>query len=142
MQLPISISDCSKSVHHVLFWVAQPRRLNVVNVCSCSPAPSKDNDDLRPLSVPRMYGEEVVVKWVQPEESDYDAEYLTALLLHEIRVYQRLEELQGVVIPRLVAHGRWHNGKYVLVTSLIQGRHVDVEQHLEDAELAEAGERC
>lgn len=89
-----------------------------------------------------MYGEEVVVKWVQPEESDYDAEYLTALLLHEIRVYQRLEELQGVVIPRLVAHGRWHNGKYVLVTSLIQGRHVDVEQHLEDAELAEAGERC
>lgn len=92
------------------------------------------------MSVPRMYGEEVVAKWVQPEESDCDAEHLTARLLHEIQVYQRLKELQGVVIPKLVAHGRWHNGKYVLVTALIQGRHVDVEQHPEDAELVESGE--
>lgn len=57
-------------------------------------------------------------------------------------MYQRLEELQGVVIPKLIAQGRWRNGKYVLVTSLIQGRHVDVEQHTEDAELVESGARC
>lgn len=88
-----------------------------------------------------MYDKDIVAKWVQLDTNDYSVEYLTERLLHEAQVYERLKPLQGVYVPELVAHGPWRDGStYVLVTSLVDGRQLDVEEHPEDAELVESGE--